>query len=403
MHAVTDLINLFKKLSGHLEQNQVYWRPTAFHQLSLPWMSEHQPLVDKLFALSLEQIDLLAKSPNELAEFLAEDLSFAKDLYALSQLTAFESKAFPEVASRFYAGIPGRKWQQVQTFAQCIDDSRDTTLEWCAGKSHLGFYLNHIYHKDVVALEWDKSLVEQANQRATQQNVSLDSHWVDVLSEDAVRFLDNTNQAVALHACGELHEHLLKLGAARKVKQLHVAPCCYHKRQDEIYTPMSAIGKAVELSLNKTELHTAVMETVTAGATLRRQRKQLQIMRLGFDCLQREVLGKDEYLPIPSLPMSWSKVEFNAFCQHCAQLRGISLPDVINWSHYLKQGETRFKQVSALDLVRFLFRRPLEVWLALDRALLLEEQGYSVTLGTFCPSHITPRNILIKASFQAEP
>jgi len=56
------------------------------------------------------------------------------------------------------------------------------------------------------------------------------------------------------------------------------------------------------------------------------------------------------------------------------------------------------REVSALDLVRFLFRRPLEIWLALDRALFLQEQGYQVELGTFCPRHATPRNILIVAA-----
>jgi len=53
--------------------------------------------------------------------------------------------------------------------------------------------------------------------------------------------------------------------------------------------------------------------------------------------------------------------------------------------------------VRNLELVRGLFRRPLELWLLLDRALLLEEQGYRVHLGTFCPSELTPRNILLLA------
>ncbi|MNT60344.1 hypothetical protein D3C72_1979200 [compost metagenome] len=50
-----------------------------------------------------------------------------------------------------------------------------------------------------------------------------------------------------------------------------------------------------------------------------------------------------------------------------------------------------------LELVRGLFRRPLEVWLLLDRALYLEEQGYAVRLGTFCDYHLTPRNLLLLA------
>ncbi len=50
-----------------------------------------------------------------------------------------------------------------------------------------------------------------------------------------------------------------------------------------------------------------------------------------------------------------------------------------------------------LELVRGLFRRPLELWLLLDRALFLEEQGYQVRLGTFCAHELTPRNLLLLA------
>ena len=67
----------------------------------------------------------------------------------------------------------------------------------------------------------------------------------------------------------------------------------------------------------------------------------------------------------------------------------------------LQQCEKQFRQslaqVRNLELVRGLFRRPLELWLLLDRALFLEEQGYQVRLGTFCAHELTPRNLLLLA------
>ena len=38
-----------------------------------------------------------------------------------------------------------------------------------------------------------------------------------------------------------------------------------------------------------------------------------------------------------------------------------------------------------------------EVWLALDLAVRLENDGYSVSLGEFCERRLTPRNLLISA------
>jgi hypothetical protein len=44
------------------------------------------------------------------------------------------------------------------------------------------------------------------------------------------------------------------------------------------------------------------------------------------------------------------------------------------------------------------FRRAIEVWLVLDRALYLQQQGYHVSVTTFCEKQLTPRNILILAN-----
>ena len=63
----------------------------------------------------------------------------------------------------------------------------------------------------------------------------------------------------------------------------------------------------------------------------------------------------------------------------------------------LARGLERLQWVTAFDLVRMAFRRPLELWLVLDRALKLEEADYKVELSEFCPPSLTPRNILIAA------
>ncbi|WP_068375355.1 methyltransferase [Paraglaciecola hydrolytica] len=387
----------FNALTTLLLQTQTYWRSVAFHHAELPWMAQHPTLVTRLLALSLAQTEKLASDASTLLTFFENEISGATKLATLSNLPVLVHNPLATVNPRFYAGMPGRKWQQIQAFAACCTDSPLPILEWCAGKSYLGFYLQHLQQNKVNALEWDADLVQQANSRAKHSDSNLHSHQVDVLSADVLTHIQPLQQVVALHACGELHERLLKLCVAQKVQQLHLAPCCYHKRQDELYQPLSHQGEKLNLALNKTELHTAVMETVTAGANVQRQRKHLQIMRLGFDCLQRDITGNQQFLDLPSLPAKWARADFKDFCFHCADLKNITLPLDINWQHYQQLGEQRFKQVSALDLVRFLFRRPLEVWLALDRALLLQEQGYSVQLGTFCPSHVTPRNILIQA------
>jgi hypothetical protein len=57
----------------------------------------------------------------------------------------------------------------------------------------------------------------------------------------------------------------------------------------------------------------------------------------------------------------------------------------VDWAHWQAVGEQRRSEVRRLELVRHAFRRALEMWLVLDLALGLEEAGFTVTVGTFCP------------------
>ena len=73
------------------------------------------------------------------------------------------------------------------------------------------------------------------------------------------------------------------------------------------------------------------------------------------------------------------------------------MPDGLDYAAFEAGGAQRLPIVARMELVRHLFRRPLELWLVLDRALYLQEQGYRVQIGEFCDKPLTPRNILIHA------
>ena len=57
-------------------------------------------------------------------------------------------------------------------------------------------------------------------------------------------------------------------------------------------------------------------------AEARRLREQEVIWRLAFDCLQREVRGVDEYLPVPNLQKSLLAGSCEALCDWAAERKG---------------------------------------------------------------------------------
>lgn len=137
--------------------------------------------------------------------------------------------------------------------------------------------------------------------------------------------------------------------------------------------------------------------TVTAGAAEVRKRNRNMAWRLGFDLLQRQWRDVDEYLPVPSMANRWQHDNFAGWCQAAAELKGIETKPVSDWRAAEQAGWQRLAEVRNLELVQGLFRRPLELWLLFDMALLLQEQGFSVQLGEFCPQELTPRNLLLLA------
>ncbi len=68
-----------------------------------------------------------------------------------------------------------------------------------------------------------------------------------------------------------------------------------------------------------------------------------------------------------------------------------------DWAALEALGWQRLAEVRNLELLRGLFRRPLELWLVLDRALFLAEKGYRVEVGSFCEPALTPRNLMVLA------
>ncbi|MCR3829373.1 methyltransferase, partial [Pseudomonas aeruginosa] len=180
-------------------------------------------------------------------------------------------------------------------------------------------------------------------------------------------------------------------------RQLAVAPCCYNRIPGPFYQPLSQAAGRSLLALSLDDLRLPLSETVTASQRVRRQRDQSMARRLGFDLLQRELRGIDQYLSVPSLPVAWLERPYADYCRELAALKGLPEPAARDWQALEAAGWKRLAMVRNLELVRALFRRPLELWLLLDRCLYLVEQGYSVRLGEFCPTSLSPRNLLILA------
>jgi hypothetical protein len=387
----------FRALDRFLSDHQDLWRPKPFTELHMPWEAGYPELAGWLRGRSLEQAEMDHNHPERL-NAPAPFPPLAAEAAALAQVGPLPAQALDPAPSRMSVDVPGRKWQQIEALARhlAFADTPSHWLDWCSGKGHLGRRLAQP-GQALTCLEYDPALVEAGHRLSVRLHIPATHLQQDVLAADAALHLKAGHTPVALHACGDLHVRLMQLAARIGCRHMAVAPCCYNRTDAQLYRPLSDTGRESTLQLSRDDLGLPLSETVTAGARVRRQRDASMARRLGFDLLQRELRGVDEYLPTPSLPVAWLDKPYADYCRELAELKQLPVPEARNWTELEAAGRERLAQVRNLELVRNLFRRPLELWLVLDRAMYVREQGYRVRVGTFCDNQLTPRNLLILA------
>lgn len=396
----TLMLERFRALTTLLLKHQVIWKTAVFPRTDFAYLCHYHDVLDYLSNIADHQIDDLQANDHDLLQGLGKVFP---DALNLAELTHFSqaAKRIPLATPAFWnTDIPGRKEQQVLAFSRALGRIDQPLLEWCCGKQHLSRLLAEVHQQPALGLDIDQDLIAQARILADKRHLSstIESTCCDVLSDQVEQHIHAEQHLIALHACGGLHTRLLELAAKHRVTRLSFSPCCYHRFLESAdYQPLSQAGLKSGLGITQEELRLAVRETQTASKSETLKRKTLQAWRLGFDCLQRDILQTDRYLPTPSLSSKVLQQGFQSFCEHLAQLKELEIKAGINFDRYQEQGMHRFQRYQRVELFRMVFRRALECWLVVDKALFLEEQGYACEISQFCSADISPRNLLIKA------
>lgn len=406
------LLERFDELGQWLKQWRALWHPNVFSQRTLAWEHDYPELSSWLRGLDDEAIALGQRDISALAVGAPAPLGrLAQQRGELIQALErpLAAQALPELDHHHMKlGIGGRKWSQIEAFAATFEAHRDERcerlLDWCGGYGHLGRTLASHAQAKLRIVELREDLSHRARSRAQQLQVELDYQCADALNPQTARALDDVDAAVALHACGELGNALLRAGVTMNTPWMALVPCCPHilGPDRESFAPMSAAGRAHELGLDRQALRAAVLEEVFTHAPEINLKRKEKAWRLALDELVREATGEDRYFSVGPLSDAYFRGSFLDFIEAMTARFGYPLPADFSPKTQplrLERLETRGveleRQVRALELWRALFRRPLELWLLLDRATWLIEQGRAVWVGTFCERALTPRNLAI--------
>lgn len=386
----------FLLLGQCLKDCQYLWQGKPFIQEQASWQQQHPDLHQALLKLDEKQLEALADNDTALRDWFSQYLKPITSTLGLVNFRKSDTKIrHPSLEDN--VSIPGRKWLQIKHFCQALPELHHPIIDWCAGKGHLSRTLQQSKQQPVLALERDSVLCTTGEQLANKHEGKVTFLQLDIMGKLPEGLLQTDLCHTALHACGQLHIRLLETCSKARAKTIAIAPCCHHKISSPQYQALSKMGREQALVLTKNDLQLTQEHTVTAGKRVRNLRNTEQLWRLGFDELQKHIGYSESYLALPSISKAIFSEDFQSFCQWAAKHHKITLPTTLNHQHFLAIAENRLQRARRLELLRKLFRRPLEHWLILDKSIFLQEQGYRVEVSQFCENQLSPRNLLIFA------
>ncbi len=384
-------------LAAALREGAALWRPRPFTG-DPDWVAREPALATWCSSLSPAEVIAIERSealPDAAPALLHDWQRRLAALTALPMLTVSTDSPPRRL-------VPARKATQIARFSDAVAAALPTpchateVVDWCGGKGHLGRNLGARLGLPVTVLERHAGYADEARALADDDGVALRFVAADAMARPIT--LQAQTIAVGLHACGELGLRLLE-HAVDSVYMVALAPCCLHKiagLHEHGYQPVSRAARAVDPGLDHSSLRLATAEEVVARPSLQAQRRRDNAWRQGLDHLLRSA-GRDGYTPLGVLPEALKAATFEAFVDQARRLHDLALPTVWSPSETEAIGWRRAERARAFGLVRSLFKRTIEVFCALDRKAFLEEHGLAVTLGTFAPRAITPRNVLLIA------
>ena len=370
------------------------WMPSPFCEARPAWCAAHPELAEALLALDDATLAILSTDAAAAHAFLLPHLPALAPLPALIDLPHREVALVPAPERKAaWHFIPGRKAAQIDAFAAAVGAPRAPLVEWCAGKGHLGRRFLMAWGGEARALERNAVLCREGEALSVRAGLAQRFTVADVLAEEAAASLAGAH-AVALHACGDLHRHLIDHAGPAGACALDVAPCCYPLGADDHYRPR---GGASALHLDRNALRLAVTETVTASPRLAAQSERLSAWKLAFVALREAHAPGAPYRTFKPVPAAWSSRDFAFFLQSLAAREDLPLDPGLDCAAAEAEGWARHRAARRLQLPRLACRRAIEMWLLNDLALALENDGFEARLHRFCPHTLTPRNVIVSA------
>ncbi|RLA65389.1 MAG: hypothetical protein DRQ89_01325 [Epsilonproteobacteria bacterium] len=291
------------------------------------------------------------------------------------------------------------KLQKIHRFSQGFDIG--------GGKGHLARTLAHYFALPTICLDPDLDLIK-AGQKLLKKistpenakeisfiNKSLGTHIYnpDIVADENKLKLDNETLAIGLHTCGPLSLRLME-----RAKNLINIGCCYLKLNPESEINISKTSKEDPLTFSKYSLALASRGHGGISFIDFMNKWKVKSFRYSLHLLLYEKLGIKKFITVEGYPLKKYGEDFSEYA--LTKLSELNIKhsfDAADLNNFHQEWNPLVKKMFLANIIRWQFGRLLEVYILLDRAIYLQENGFSVEINEIFNESISPRNIAILA------
>jgi len=284
-------------------------------------------------------------------------------------------------------------------------------LDIGGGKGHLSRNISERLKMSGVCLEMNKSFISSGEQLLKNNKIKLRSITFPQNESDKGRkiIIDNRSSAkdlcIGLHTCGPLANSIIKAGVASSQENILNFGCCYLKLKPGLQVGISKASKKLPLPLSKYALTLATRaHTGLSWADFQTKRK-VKRYRYGLHLYLYYQMQEKTFTAVGDGKDSDYEAPFSSYVNKKLNYLGhqpkTEKDDIDKWFHQ-DVIQQKIDEMFCMNIIRWQFGRALELWILLDRACYLEENGFKAYLGEYFDEKISPRNIGIYAKLLAD-
>lgn len=320
-------------------------------------------------------------------------LHFQKNINELTTLSTF--KACEVKLDSFVARkMSAKKVHEISSLLAYFDHNQisfNSVLDIGGGAGHLSSALcSHYPSLQSIVYDMNEEFMQQAQHKINKwlprlrEKISFKKVEVDSPITDG-----EADLLVGLHSCGDLSVHILK----SHTPQLLNIGCCYHK----LTKPHLNLSKRARLDLSVEARTLAAKNKPQLSEQEIKMRNNLKPYRYSTHFFLQDHKTKD-YISLGNTHRDDFDKSFSEFYFKYVHQKYHDSSEVLEDYFLSRSNQKNIQYAMALDEIRNQLARVIELYIILDRALYLEEQGRKVKLMALFDERISPRNLAIFGS-----